>query len=497
MESSSRSSATVTSGDRGSENPRPPPLSKFKGSGDDFIKFHRSFMLLSLASNWNDLDRARNLPLYLEDTVLDLLEANNINMFRPTKETFANMIELLINTYRATISPAAILHSFYSTTWDGTTPYAEFCFSTGNLLRKTLPTVDENTAKILIIEQCSKSLPEFIKRITVASKPQSIAELVRLVQDQLSIPNHASAATYTNKRKFKPEKFQCKKCGSHYHKTEDCRGTAFCKICNKKGHLSYICKRQKVNNITWADNESNSPTELNYTCFTRRALCEINNQFTIPIFINQNKHFALIDTGSSISIIKGSLVINNKLQREIDLISADGTPIYTQGMANVNFRIKDEVFLWPMVVSPNLVNDCILGRDFLSHHKINVDCYNNLLTRNKQSFTTISVTESTKFADVKPYKFKFKDEPFHIPTRKVAFTLVPVLKEKIDKMLVNGVIRRSSSPYSSPVMMVKKKNGDHRVCVDFRKLNTLVIPEQYPIPLIHDIISTLKGSKIF
>jgi hypothetical protein len=49
-------------------------------------------------------------------------------------------------------------------------------------------------------------------------------------------------------------------------------------------------------------------------------------------------------------------------------------------------------------------------------------------------------------------------------------------------MLDNKVIRESSSPWTSPVVLVNKKNGKKRFCVDYRKLNSVTKKDQYPLP---------------
>jgi hypothetical protein len=54
-------------------------------------------------------------------------------------------------------------------------------------------------------------------------------------------------------------------------------------------------------------------------------------------------------------------------------------------------------------------------------------------------------------------------------------------------MLKEGVIRESYSPWASPVTLPKKKNGNYRFCIDYRKLNNATISDAYPMPRINDI----------
>ena len=62
-------------------------------------------------------------------------------------------------------------------------------------------------------------------------------------------------------------------------------------------------------------------------------------------------------------------------------------------------------------------------------------------------------------------------------------------------MLKNNVISASQSPYSSPVLLVTKKDGSIRFCVDYRKLNSLTQKDAYNLPRIDDILDQIGGSR--
>lgn len=70
-------------------------------------------------------------------------------------------------------------------------------------------------------------------------------------------------------------------------------------------------------------------------------------------------------------------------------------------------------------------------------------------------------------------------------------------KAEVSKMLKDGVIEHSDSPWSSPVVLVRKKDSTLRFCVDYRKLNSVTKKDVYPIPRIDDTLDSLAGSHIF
>ena len=72
-----------------------------------------------------------------------------------------------------------------------------------------------------------------------------------------------------------------------------------------------------------------------------------------------------------------------------------------------------------------------------------------------------------------------------------------IIKEEVEKMLKRGITRKSKSPWASPVVIVNKKNGEKRFCIDYRKLNKETKKDNHPLPRIDDMLDRFQGSNWF
>ena len=98
--------------------------------------------------------------------------------------------------------------------------------------------------------------------------------------------------------------------------------------------------------------------------------------------------------------------------------------------------------------------------------------------------------------DVIQHQIRLSDDtPIRCKPYPLPYAMREELRNEVDTMLEMGVVRPSTSPYASPIIMVKKKDGSNRVCVDFRKLNKITEVDPEPMMTAEDLFRRLSGKK--
>ena len=136
----------------------------------------------------------------------------------------------------------------------------------------------------------------------------------------------------------------------------------------------------------------------------------------------------------------------------------------------------------------------------------------HVVDKKKEAREIKDIPEVCDFPDVFPedlpgvppqrqVEFRIDLIPGAAPVAKSPYRLAPAemqeLSSQLQELLDKGFIRPSSSPWGSPVLFVKKKDGSFRMCIDYRELNKLTVKNRYPLPRIDDLFDQLQGASYF
>jgi hypothetical protein len=100
--------------------------------------------------------------------------------------------------------------------------------------------------------------------------------------------------------------------------------------------------------------------------------------------------------------------------------------------------------------------------------------------------------------DLFEHRIELTDEtPIRLPHRRIPPNLYEEVKQHLEQMEKSGAIRASKSPWAFPTVLVRKKSGELRFCVDYRALNSRTVRDAYQLPRIDEAMDALIGAKYF
>lgn len=302
------------------------------------------------------------------------------------------------------------------------------------------------------------------------------------------------AATPYKKRK-------CFFCGSPLlHKRTQCPAfNSICQICSKKGHFANVCRSKNIVNAMNTGNEDSCNNE-NTACISAASPSSLRKA-TVPIYLNDIRADALIDTGSSVSFIDEQLVkimnLKRNYKRQSITLASTSHMAFINGLCHVTVKLNNHIYKrQPLLIVNNLCADVILGHDLLRNHKaLELEFGGDREPLKICNVIQASIPPVSIFTNMNPNM-----HPIAIKSKSFSESEEEFIKSEITKLLEDGVIERSISPWRAQVLIVGGQETNHRkrLVIDYsRTVNRFTELDAFPLPKIEEIIAKVSKYNYF
>ncbi|GBM26401.1 Transposon Tf2-6 polyprotein [Araneus ventricosus] len=301
-----------------------------------------------------------------------------------------------------------------------------------------------------------------------------------------------------------------------------------CSYCKGSGHYAVDCTKRRKDSKN--NKSSSSPVQICSRISKERIK-------TRKITIGNKTFEALIDTGSSVTLIREDvskgIIEQSKLSRDIVVLSGLGKyEVKTKGSFQREIELDGEKYsvTWHVVPTPYLEFQAVIGSDILEQACVGFDrkgvyfrkhedkvwfmhtqvyeariedeievkhVTNPRIRKELSELINNYIPKKTETTNVSMRIILKDDVPVYQPARRLSFPENQAVNKQIDEWLDQGIVRQSSSEYASPIVLVKKKDGTARLCVDYRKLNRKLVKDRFPLPVIEDVLDKLQDAKVY
>ncbi|BHF64235.1 hypothetical protein SprV_0200723600 [Sparganum proliferum] len=497
----------------------------------------------------DDKSKGVTILSQLDDDVYDLARASGINSTTPVAEIFRDLRGILCGS-----TPTWLVRSeFRRRVQRPFENVVEFQQALRLLGRKAYPTLAAADLEQTLLEQFIDGVsdPEF-RKAPLRQQPSKLDDALRLAQQEealqaacatplrgcVGVASMRSQSGVDVSTQTPWRQYACGSCSprqASWHRSPIRRST---------GHQG----RRPIQAVD-VEQEDNSKcfifSDAVVSCVSH-SICPL-----VKASVGNVSFSYLVDSGAGRSLVKQQLF--TAFQTKVKyrgkpgwrLCTATGAGLEHDGLVEFSLQLSGHMFSHSFLVPPDITWDCILGVDFLNKFRCTLDfdkqlfsttlvnvpflthvppasdlCSTSVVAANIKDLLPTSLDANsltqlqhllTQFKDIFDWDGKSTGrtnvtqhcidtgdaKPIRIPPRRLPIFYQKELDALISDMLSRKIIRPSHSPWSSPIVLVRKKDGTMRLCVDYRKLNAVTKKDSFPLPRIDATLDTLAGNTVF
>ena len=295
------------------------------------------------------------------------------------------------------------------------------------------------------------------------------------------------------------EEVACTRCGRKpTHNKQQCPARdAECHRCHKKGHYKSMCKTKTVSSVDTEDSQLDS-------AYLDTLTEDQSSAWSVSVMVGQQALTFKVDTGAEVTAISerafqelGEEVLKKPTKR---LYGPSKLPLEVIGQFTHTLQFKgrssqQEIFVVKGLKKNLLGLPAIISLELVARMDTLTDPQSEIIAAYPKVFNGLGNLGE-------PYEISLMEDavPFALSTpRRIPLALRGQIKTELDKMEAQGVISKVSGPTSwcAGMVVVPKKTGQIRICVDLKPLNQSVKRELYPLPRVDEALAQLTGATVF
>lgn len=318
-----------------------------------------------------------------------------------------------------------------------------------------------------------------------------------------------------------PVQSTCHRCGRTNHEAKDCRfRDAVCHFCNKKGHIAPVCRSKKQSKSKHFPKQKSRPTKYvttdGETTDANLPISTIGKSASRPfrtnVLVNGKAISMEIDTGAALSIMSERqqklLLPDAPIEKSyVRLKTYTGENMPVVGKLNAKVQYGEQSKDLDLVVVAG-DGPTLLGRNWLKTLRLDWATIGKIATEKaplklSSLLASCSVLFKDELGKITPFKAKLHVRVDAVPkfckARSVPYATKQAIEKELDRLEASGILKKITySEWAAPIVAVPKKDGQIRICGDYKvTINQAIEVDQYPLPKPDDLFASLAGGNKF